>query len=240
MKKFIIGMAVLLFVFSIVSGAAAATFTLDQLSNHGTVNDCYLVINGKVYDVTAFFGNHPGGDAYILNDCGKDATTDFATKGGNGVDHSQSAYALLKQFYVGDLTSSGNKTNTVDSVNPGNQVSSGNPAGSGTLLRYPLVTPIFIAWVILLIIFRLLAKKFPVKVNRGTAMKITSITMLVAFLGVASGGVYMALFGRFFINGMDAIVFHVYFGFIFVLGALTHIFIHLREIWIYISKIFKK
>jgi cytochrome b involved in lipid metabolism len=235
MKRLISGVTVLLLTILSASSAFAATFTIDQISKHGTANDCYMAINGKVYDVTSFFGSHPGGDPNLLMGCGKDATSAFETKGGNGADHSQRAYKLLAQYYIGDLANAAPAQFGRDTV-VGNTVH----AKSGIPMRYPLVIPIFVAWVVLLFVYHLLTKKFPQKVNKATGMKITSITMLICFIGVASGGIYMSLFGRIFVNGMDAIVFHVYFGFAFVLGALTHIYLHWKEILLYLKKILRR
>lgn len=32
-----------------------------EISKHASTDDCWLVINGKVYDFTNFAPNHPGG-----------------------------------------------------------------------------------------------------------------------------------------------------------------------------------
>jgi cytochrome b involved in lipid metabolism len=233
MKKYVLGITVLLLSLLNVSGVSAATFTSDQLSTHNTRNDCYLAINGKVYDITAYFGYHPGGDQYMLMSCGTDATYAFATKGGNGYDHSQRAYAMLDQFYIGDLAVNAAATPGKTSVTGGAHI--GVQTGG---MRYPLIIQIFVIWIFLLLLFGILGRKYSAKFHKGKWLRITSLTMLIAFLGVASGGVYMAFFGRIFINGTDVIVFHVYFGFIFVLAAITHIYLHWREIWIYLKRIF--
>ncbi|XP_052170395.1 cytochrome b5 isoform X2 [Diospyros lotus] len=52
----------------------------------------------KVYDVTKFLDDHPGGDEVLLSATGKDATDDF-----EDVGHSSSARAMLDEYYVGDI-----------------------------------------------------------------------------------------------------------------------------------------
>jgi len=37
-------------------------FTKAEVAKHDTVHDCWMIINGKVYDVTPFVDEHPGGD----------------------------------------------------------------------------------------------------------------------------------------------------------------------------------
>ncbi|KAK4482953.1 hypothetical protein RD792_010126 [Penstemon davidsonii] len=79
----------------------AKLFTLAEISEHNTNKDCWLLINGKVYDVTKFLEDHPGGDEVLVNATGKDATDDF-----EDVAHSATAKAMLEEFYVGDINSS--------------------------------------------------------------------------------------------------------------------------------------
>ncbi|KAG8484370.1 hypothetical protein CXB51_023932 [Gossypium anomalum] len=73
-------------------------FTLAQVSEHNTPKDCWLIINGKVYDVTKFLEDHPGGDEVLLSATGKDATDDF-----EDVGHSDSARDMMDQYYVGEI-----------------------------------------------------------------------------------------------------------------------------------------
>ena len=32
-----------------------------EIVKHGNTSDCWVVVNGKVYDLTAFAPSHPGG-----------------------------------------------------------------------------------------------------------------------------------------------------------------------------------
>jgi hypothetical protein len=79
-----------------------------EIAKHNTQSDCWLIINGKVYDVTTYLRQHPGGVAEITQTCGADGTHLFETKDGRGNNHSAYAYQLLSQYYVGDLGSSAN------------------------------------------------------------------------------------------------------------------------------------
>lgn len=51
--------------------------SVKEVMLHNNVNDCWIVLNGEVYDVTSFIGNHPGGAARLLEVAGKDATNKF-------------------------------------------------------------------------------------------------------------------------------------------------------------------
>ncbi len=42
--------------------AAEKTYTLTDLKAHTTEKSCFLLVHGKVYDVTDFLDEHPGGE----------------------------------------------------------------------------------------------------------------------------------------------------------------------------------
>ena len=79
--------------------AGGKAFTMEEVAAHGTKGDCWLVINGNVLNLSGF-STHPGGDAFVPY-CGKDATEGFATMGGKGSDHPQSAYAAIGSYVIG-------------------------------------------------------------------------------------------------------------------------------------------
>ena len=47
--------------------------TREELARHNTREDCWMSIEGMVYDVTPYIQYHPGGDKILLGK-GKDAT----------------------------------------------------------------------------------------------------------------------------------------------------------------------
>ena len=53
---------------------------------------------GKVYDVTPFMDDHPGGGEIMLSAAGKDGTQDF-----EDVGHSPHARELLKKYYLDEF-----------------------------------------------------------------------------------------------------------------------------------------
>eukprot|EP00996_Jenningsia_fusiforme_P005104 NODE_6009_length_615_cov_838.583039_g5606_i0.p1 GENE.NODE_6009_length_615_cov_838.583039_g5606_i0~~NODE_6009_length_615_cov_838.583039_g5606_i0.p1 ORF type:complete len:113 (+),score=30.45 NODE_6009_length_615_cov_838.583039_g5606_i0:176-514(+) len=73
-------------------------FEAAEVAEHSEKNDCYIIINDKVYDTTKFMSEHPGGGDIILDHAGRDASNDFEAAG-----HSKTAYDMLEKYYVGDL-----------------------------------------------------------------------------------------------------------------------------------------
>ena len=89
---------------TIAAPAAGATgsITAALLATHSSDQSCWLLIEGRVYDVTRFLRKHPGSQLPVLKMCGKESTEAFLTQGGRGSRHSYEAVDKLKQFYVGD------------------------------------------------------------------------------------------------------------------------------------------
>lgn len=78
-------------------------YDLNEVEKHATESDCWMAIEGRVYDVTDFVAQHPGGKA-ILNGCGKDATTLFNERPTNNKGpHPAQAMQQLEQFVIGNL-----------------------------------------------------------------------------------------------------------------------------------------
>lgn len=49
----------------------------EEVQKHNTKEDCWVIIHNKVYDVSDFVDEHPGGSAIILKYAGKNATKAF-------------------------------------------------------------------------------------------------------------------------------------------------------------------
>lgn len=80
-------------------GGAAGACTRADVAKHASSSSCWTAINGKVYDVTAWIGQHPGGQRAILGLCGKDGSSAFnGQHGGQGRPAAE-----LKQSLIGTL-----------------------------------------------------------------------------------------------------------------------------------------
>ncbi|GAA5878002.1 hypothetical protein JCM3774_005976 [Rhodotorula dairenensis] len=52
-------------------------YTVEDVSKHKSKDDCWVIIDGQVLDVTKFLPDHPGGAKAILLYAGRDATEEF-------------------------------------------------------------------------------------------------------------------------------------------------------------------
>ncbi|XP_041846182.1 cytochrome b5 isoform X2 [Melanotaenia boesemani] len=73
-------------------------YTLEDIRVHNLSSDTWLIIHDKVYDVTSFLEEHPGGEEVLLEQGGADATESF-----EDVGHSTDAREMLQQYYIGEL-----------------------------------------------------------------------------------------------------------------------------------------
>ncbi|CAO3676476.1 unnamed protein product [Umbelopsis ramanniana] len=60
-------------------------FTVEQVAEHNSENDCWIIVHDKVYDVTKFLKEHPGGKKVLLKASGTDATKQFDAFHNKGV-----------------------------------------------------------------------------------------------------------------------------------------------------------
>ncbi|WFD37939.1 uncharacterized protein MJAP1_000887 [Malassezia japonica] len=96
--------------------------TFAELCEHNTEQDLWLLIDGKVYDVTKFMPEHPGGDEVLTTEAGKDATEHF-----EDVGHSDDARDQLKGMLIGTLADPENVPNTNRSSTEGGTTAVGQP-----------------------------------------------------------------------------------------------------------------
>lgn len=73
-------------------------YTLEEVQTHNMSKDTWLIIHDKVYDITHFMEEHPGGEEVLLEQAGTDATESF-----EDVGHSTDAREMLQQYYIGEL-----------------------------------------------------------------------------------------------------------------------------------------
>lgn len=75
--------------------------SIEQVTAEGaSEKKTLVVIHGQVYDLTKFLHDHPGGADVILQNVGKDGSTDF-----DNVGHSKTALNMMKEHIIGYIQS---------------------------------------------------------------------------------------------------------------------------------------
>jgi len=73
-------------------------YSLAEVREHDTMSDCWIILYDKVYDVTDYMLEHPGGEELLMEHAGRDGTIAF-----RGVGHSAAALQMLTDYLVGIL-----------------------------------------------------------------------------------------------------------------------------------------
>merc|ERR1712180_256268 len=87
-------------------------FSMEEVEKHteakGDSKSIWTVIHDKVYDVTKFLDEHPGGEEILIENAGVDSTENF-----EDVGHSSDAREMLEEYYIGELAEE-DRTGTSD------------------------------------------------------------------------------------------------------------------------------
>lgn len=126
---------------------------MTEIAKHNKTSNCWMLISGKVYDITNYFGKHPGGNGAMAATCGTDSTDAYMTKDPNatstsgGQSHSSNARGLLTDYYIGDFNQiigqvKSNPTNptTPQSSNTNTNIQTNKPTPPQVVPK-PVVTP---------------------------------------------------------------------------------------------------
>ena len=92
------------------SDSKTKSYSTDQVATHDSLDDCWTIINGNVYEITSYVKRHPGGTE-IERACGIDATSLFTNREtssgeavGSGTPHSSAAQEQLDRLKIGKLS----------------------------------------------------------------------------------------------------------------------------------------
>lgn len=82
--------------------AVGQVIALAEQARHASLSDCWMAIDGEVYDVTAYLPKHPSPPEIMLPWCGREASEAYATKG-KDKPHTSRADQLLPLYRIGRL-----------------------------------------------------------------------------------------------------------------------------------------
>ncbi|KAL0640443.1 fatty acid alpha-hydroxylase [Maublancomyces gigas] len=104
-----------------------------EVEKHQSSHSCYVTIGNKVYDITSFLGDHPGGEDLILDYAARDITAVLADKISHA--HSESAYEILEDYLIGFLPTDAARMppSPPSTPLPGSTPRPGSPVGPSSL-----------------------------------------------------------------------------------------------------------
>ncbi|XP_015267539.1 PREDICTED: cytochrome b5-like [Gekko japonicus] len=73
-------------------------YKLEEIEQHKTGQSTWIILHRRVYDLTKFLEEHPGGEEVLREQAGGDATENF-----EDVGHSTDARELSDTFIIGEL-----------------------------------------------------------------------------------------------------------------------------------------
>ncbi|XP_074679163.1 cytochrome b5 isoform X2 [Strix aluco] len=73
-------------------------YRLEEVQQHNKSRSTWIILHHRVYDVTKFLDEHPGGEEVLREQAGGDATENF-----EDVGHSTDARTLSETFIIGEL-----------------------------------------------------------------------------------------------------------------------------------------
>ncbi|XP_031203910.1 cytochrome b5-like [Mastomys coucha] len=73
-------------------------YTLEEIQKHKDSKSTWVILHHKVYDLTKFLEEHPGGEEVLREQAGGDVTENF-----EDVGHSTDARELSKTCIIGEL-----------------------------------------------------------------------------------------------------------------------------------------
>ena len=79
------------------SSIAKNAWSKAEVAQHNKQSDCWSYMGEKVYNLTPWISEHPGGAEIMLEMCGKDGSESFGSHHKNEVD------AYLAQYVIGTL-----------------------------------------------------------------------------------------------------------------------------------------
>ena len=83
-----------------VAAPTEKQYSLQDVAKHATPGDCWMGINGQVYDLSGYGQKHPSRPVVAMPSCGRDASRDNRTKS-KGRPLTPDADTLLADFRIG-------------------------------------------------------------------------------------------------------------------------------------------
>lgn len=219
-----------------ISFSGAYAYTIDEVSEHNTPSDCWVIFEDGIYDLTDYLNGH---DVYLdIRDwCGTDMTQAFITKDDTGRDHKGSSYGLLEMYRIGDLDSDSESIVVIDQQDTTSEIDTTIKENKNIKSTpYNLVVPILLSLSLYWIPYFIIKKNNPVKIKSFNAFW-NSILIFLLVIPAFGFGVYMILrykFPTLWNSPFDFMYWHVELSLAMGILGINHF---LQRLKIYFSQI---
>ncbi|XP_047985122.1 cytochrome b5-like [Leguminivora glycinivorella] len=111
-------------------------YTRAEVEAQNTQNATLFVIHNKVYNVTPFLDEHPGGHEVLVGVGGTDASEDF-----DDIGHSIDARDIMKKYLVGEIVES-ERVEKAKKIVKWDDVKNDGGSGFLSIWRIPLIAAV--------------------------------------------------------------------------------------------------
>lgn len=84
-----------------------ACYSREEVSRHDRADDAWVIVDGRVYDVTLFLDTHPGGIGVTESHLGTDISDVIRSEDVH--KHTRTAFELMDKYCIGILEDSTSK-----------------------------------------------------------------------------------------------------------------------------------
>ncbi|KAF9885911.1 fatty acid alpha-hydroxylase [Aspergillus nanangensis] len=105
-------------------GRTLPTFTPAEVESHNNAKSCYVTVGSKVYDITSFVDDHPGGGDLVLEYAGKDVKEILRDPVSH--EHSDAAYEILEDSLVGFVSPNAAGKDAISNGTTANRAANGS------------------------------------------------------------------------------------------------------------------
>ncbi|KAF5865866.1 hypothetical protein ETB97_001933 [Aspergillus alliaceus] len=81
-----------------LADAQLPEYSTAEVASHNRKDDIWIIIHSKVFDITRYCQDHPGGAEVLIEAAGTDATEAF-----EDVGHSEDSVEIMQEFLIGSL-----------------------------------------------------------------------------------------------------------------------------------------
>lgn len=81
------------------SDSTLPKYSWEEVAKHNSAESLWIVVSNKVYDISKFMEEHPGGEEVLLEVAGRNATESF-----EDVGHSPDAREMQAKYLIGTVS----------------------------------------------------------------------------------------------------------------------------------------